>query len=159
MVLGTLAAVELLVFALAAGRFGILLMLLVVVATSAFGASLLFRQTAGLVRDSVEELASTSSARTGQLGDRGLRVAAGLLLVFPGLVTGALGALLLVPPVRSAVKQVVGRRLNRLIPTDVASPFADLDRMFRRRDVVDVDAIRRDPDGSQTDTTAPPELH
>lgn len=169
MVLGAVASVELLVFALAVGRFDVLLLVLVVAAVSAFGSVYLFRQTADIVQRSVEGVMSPESRAkqdlgghaegVSPLGDAGLRLAGGVLLVFPGLVTGLFGGLLLLQPVRSAVRPLIGARLAGLFPTDRVAPLNELDRMFRRRDVVDVDAIKRNPDGPSSNSTAPPELH
>ncbi len=48
-----------------------------------------------------------------EVGDAGLRFVAGALLLFPGLLTDALGLLLLIPPVRSAVAATLTRRVRR----------------------------------------------
>ena len=157
------AAVELLVFALAAGRVGVLLLLLVVAALSASGSVLLFRQTADMVQRSVEGVVSSDSRAKESDGaafsDAGLRLAGGALLAFPGLITGLIGGLLLLRPVRSAVRPLLGARLVALFPAADGASFNDLDRVFRRRDVVDVDAIKRNPDGPSSNSTAQPELH
>jgi UPF0716 protein FxsA len=157
------AAVELLVFALAAGRVGVLLLLLVVAALSASGSVLLFRQTADMVQRSVEGVVSSDSRAKESDGaafsDAGLRLAGGALLAFPGLITGLIGGLLLLQPVRSAVRPLLGVRLVALFPAADGASFNDLDRVFRRRDVVDVDAIKRNPDGPSSNSTAQPELH
>jgi UPF0716 protein FxsA len=47
------------------------------------------------------------------VGEAGLKVVAGLLLLFPGLLTDVVGLLLLVPPVRSSVATTLGGRLRR----------------------------------------------
>jgi UPF0716 protein FxsA len=46
-------------------------------------------------------------------GEAGLRLVAGLLLLFPGLVTDVAGLLLLVPQVRGVVGRRLGHRLRR----------------------------------------------
>lgn len=157
------AAVELLVFALAVGRVDVLLLLLVVAALSAFGSVTLFRQTADMVQQSVEGVLSSDprakELRGPAFSDAGLRLAGAALLAFPGLITGLVGGLLLLQPVRSAVRPLLGARLVALFPAAGGVPRNDLDRMFRRRDVVDVDAIKRNPDGPSSKSTAQPELH
>jgi UPF0716 family protein affecting phage T7 exclusion len=91
----------------------------------------------------------------GDLGDHGMRVLAGLLLAFPGLLTGLVGGLLLAPPVRNSARPVVGSWLGRLVPLQ----FVDLGRAFRHRgEVLDVDARRKDSEGTTYKTAAPPEL-
>lgn len=135
-----------------------LLLTLVVVALSALGMAFLFRHTSGLVRQSVEDVVSAAPGVENELSDRGLKVLGAVLLVFPGLITGLFGGFLLLPPVRSALRPLVGAKLSRAIPTDLSAQFADANRMFRRRDVVDVDSVRRDPDGSSPEPSVPPEL-
>ncbi len=157
--LALLALVELVVFVLAAGQVDVLLLILVVVALSALGMAFLFRQTTGLVRRSVENISSAAPGVEREFGDRGLQVLGGVLLVFPGLVTGLFGGLLLLPPVRSALRPIIGARLARVVPADLSAQMADANRIFRRRDVVDVDSVRKDPDGSSPYPSAPPELH
>lgn len=44
-----------------------------------------------------------------ELADSGLLLVAGLLLLFPGFVTGVLGLLLLLPPVRALLRPLMGR--------------------------------------------------
>ncbi len=159
-----LALVELGVFALAATQVSVLLLILAVVVSSAFGVMFFFRQTAGLLRRSVEDIVNAGHGIEKELGDRSLRLAGAAFLVFPGLLTALLGSLLMVPPVRSALRPLIGSRISRRIPTEFSAPMADLDRMFRRRDVVDVSAVdvtavRKDPRGSSDNPSAPPELH
>jgi UPF0716 protein FxsA len=61
--------------------------------------------------------ASTSTAGTSTMGrdagQAGLKIAAGLLLLFPGLVTDIAGLLLLVPQIRGLVARRLGHRLRR----------------------------------------------
>ncbi len=167
-VFAVLALVELGVFALAASQVNVLLLILVVVALSGFGVMFFFRQTAGLLRHSIEDLvdgaANPSGGSESALGDRSLRVAGASLLAFPGLLTGLFGALLMIPPVRSAVRPLIGSRISARIPTEFSTPMADLNTMFGRRDVVDVNAVdvtavRKDPRGSSANPSAPPELN
>ncbi len=160
--LAVLALVELGVFALAATVIDVLLLMLVLVALSVFGLFYLFRQASGLLR---RTLIDTGSASTGganmeskELGDGGLKLLGGALLVFPGLLTGLVGLLLLLPPVRAVVRPLAGARLSRLVPMEFSTSFVGVNRAFRRRDVVDVDAVQKDPKGSPPKPTAPPEL-
>jgi UPF0716 protein FxsA len=50
-----------------------------------------------------------------ELVDGGLILLAGALLLAPGFITDAIGLLLLLPPVRAAVRAVVRRRLERRV--------------------------------------------
>lgn len=174
-VFAALTLLELAVLALAATQVSVLLLILVVAVSSVLGLVLFFRQSTGLIRHSMEDLAGAAQGVTGQtqvlnkglertLGDRAMKVAGAALLAFPGLLTGLFGGLLMLPPVRSAIRPVIGSRLSRRVPAEFSAPLADFDRLFRRRDVVDVDvvdvtAVKKDPGGSSANPSAPPELH
>ena len=153
MVLLVLAIAEFLFFVLAATQVDVLLLMLFMAAVSAWGVVFLFRQTADVVQSSLGALSRAPGGAT-DLGDRGMRLLAGVLLVFPGFLTGAVGGLLLLSPVRAAARPVVGSRLGRLLPPDVAG----LGRAFRRRDVLDVVAVPKDPEGTTKKPAPPPEL-
>ena len=47
--------------------------------------------------------------------DNALLLIAGLLLIFPGYVTDALGLVLLLPPVRAVLKVWIGQRVDRTL--------------------------------------------
>lgn len=70
----------------------------------------------GAMRE-LRRLRSAGITGTGQVGrdagEAGLKLVAGLLLVFPGLVTDLVGLLLLVPQVRGLVGRRLGHRLRR----------------------------------------------
>lgn len=153
-----LALGEIAFFVLAARLVDVMLLTLVTVGLSALGLVLLFRRTSGLVRRSVEDVLSAAPGADGNIGDRGLKILGGALLVFPGLLTGLIGGLLLLRPVRTAVRPAIGARLSRLIPANISAQMADFNRVVRRRDVVDVDSVKKDPDGSSRYPSAPPEL-
>ncbi len=75
------------------------------------GLWLLRREGLGAVRDLRGRRPGTLAPAAA--ADRALKVVAALLLVVPGLLTDAAGLLLLLPPVRTAVAAVLGRRLRR----------------------------------------------
>ena len=162
-IFAVLALVELGVFALVATQVNVLLLILVVLASSALGLMFFFRQTAGLVQRSVEDIVNAGHGIEQQLGDRSLRLVGAALMVFPGLLTALFGALLMASPVRAAVRPVIGSRISRRIPTEFSAPMADLNHLFRRNvvdvDAVDVTSVRKDPGGSSVNPSAPPELH
>ncbi len=171
-VFAALTLIELAVFALAASQVQPLLLVLFVVASSIFGLRLFFRFSTEIVRSSVEDISAaggSAPAASRQLGDRAMKVAGAALLSFPGLLTGLIGALLMLPPFRSLIRPLIGSRLSRRMPAESSTPLTDLDQLFRRSryaggDVVDVQAvdvtaIRKDPGGSSTQTSAPPELN
>jgi UPF0716 family protein affecting phage T7 exclusion len=96
--------------AVARGIGGGLTVLLVLLG-SVLGLVLLRREGAGALRDVRDR--RPGSLAPAAAGDRALRVVAALLLVFPGLLTDAVGLLLLLPPVRVAVGAVLARRLRQ----------------------------------------------
>jgi UPF0716 protein FxsA len=120
---------------------------LLVLVLSVAGLWLLRREGLGAIRD-------LRSRRPGSLApsaaaDRALKVVAALLLVFPGLLTGVVGLLLLVPPVRAAVAAVLGRRLRRRF--DVARR-----RMTVRGEVLDGISVTTWVDDAERPAVDPP---
>lgn len=170
-VFAALTLIELAVFALAASQVQPLLLVVFVVASSVIGLRLFFRFSTDIVRDSVEDLSAGGAPAPDdrQLGDRAMKVAGAALMSFPGLLTGLTGLLLMLPPVRSLIRPIIGSRLSRRIPAESSTPLADLDQLFRRSpyaggdvldvQAVDVTAVRKDPGGSSAQTSAPPELN
>ncbi len=174
-VFALLTITELAVFALAASQAQPLVLVLCVVASTLIGLKLFFRLSTELVRSTVESTVGDNSvggpaaATDHQLADRAMKLAGAALLSFPGLLTGLIGAFLMIAPVRSLIRPVVGSRLSRRMPAESSTPLADLDQLFRRGshaggdvldvEAVDVTAIRKDPGGSSEQTSAPPELN
>ncbi len=152
-ILSGLALAELGVFVFAANRFGVFGLLLVVAALSAVGVMYLVRLAPSLVRSSIDE------GLSGQLvGDRALKIFGGFLLAFPGLLTGIVGALLFVSPVRSALRPLAASRLGKFVPSDLSESFGSLFGASRRRDVVDVTATTKPPSRDNAPTGTRPEL-
>lgn len=149
LVISAVAVVEIVVFALAATQVDVLLLILVLGALSASGSVFLFRHTAGMIRQSFEDLRAGAPSTGRRLGDRGLKVVGAALLAFPGFVTGVLGGLLLVPPVRAAVRPLIGARLARAVPQRVSMPFDELSRSIRRQQAVDVRSTVKGSDEPQ----------
>ncbi|WP_419993352.1 FxsA family membrane protein [Streptomyces boninensis] len=100
----------------ALGVFGVLLLGVIV------GAVVIKRAGRRAFRGLAETLqpGSAPGAQPGG-GGNALTMLAGLLLMFPGLVSDALGLILLLPPVRSLIR----RRTNRFL--EAAAPQAGLD--------------------------------
>lgn len=159
------ALAEFVVFVVAAGRFGVLSLMAVVAVLSAVGFVLVASQARSMVRTTVDEVTSSSTAaQVGdqsieRVGDQGLRLLGALLLAFPGLLTGAIGALLFVDPVRSALRPLVAGRLARFVPTDPSASLGGLAGAFRRRDVVDVTYRAKGSPRDTASTGTRPELH
>ena len=84
----------------------------------------------------------------GALTDSALIGVGTLLVVVPGLVTSAVGLLLLSPPTRAAVRPVLSRLVARRVPLNIAAPAGHGDYIDGEViDVVDVEppALPRPP--------------
>ncbi len=94
-------------------------------------------QNSGLDRLAGGRLADgpVDEART---ADSAMMSFAGLLLIVPGLVTGLVGLLLLLPPVRALARPVVLHRIQPWIRPNLRFGRGP---MGFRRDVVDVDVV------------------
>ena len=142
-------AVEILVFIEVGHAIGWLLAVVVLLGTSVLGAQMLRIQSrTAIERVSVaisEHRAPARAAIDGLLGFLG-----GILLVIPGFVTDALGALLLLPPTRALTRRWLSRhytgRVMRFATT--TGRFASRDRGRRPDDInstaVDDDQPRLD---------------
>ncbi len=133
--------VEVLLFSWVASLIGVWNVVLVLIAASLIGAALVRRSVQGLVREAVE--------RQHLSQDRLVLGLAGVLLIVPGLASGALGALLVVPPIRAVVGPRISGRLAQFVPI----------RRFGARNVVDVDLVNEDMTRSARGSGGTPELH
>ncbi|MDH3679264.1 MAG: FxsA family protein [Acidimicrobiia bacterium] len=155
---------EFFVFGLAVRAVGLGVVLLASVVAALAGGALIRHQVPALLAGGREALRSfglgVEQLDTGDAADRAvgraLLTIGGLLLIVPGLLTGAVGALLVLPPIRMWLRGPTRRRLARYVPEGLASPFP-AGTAFRRGsfrvDVVDVDVVSEDVPQS-----APPEL-
>jgi UPF0716 family protein affecting phage T7 exclusion len=132
--------VEVLLFGWVASLIGVWNVVLISLAASLVGASLVRRSVPGLLRGAVVQQ---------HLDDDRLTLAlAGLLLLVPGLASGAVGALLVVPPIRAAVGPRISGRLAQFVPI----------RRFGARNVVDVDLVNEDMTRPARGSRGTPEL-
>jgi UPF0716 protein FxsA len=142
-------AVEILAFVEIGLAIGWLLAVVLLLGTSVLGAQLLRIQgRAAIARVSLavsEHRPPAGATIDGLLGFLG-----GVLLVIPGFVTDALGALLLLPPIRKLTRRWLSRHYSGRAMRFVASTgrFASRDRGRRPGDVdstaVDDDQLRLD---------------
>lgn len=95
-----------------AGAIGWGLTFLLLIATSAAGVVLLRRQSTSVWRTANAEMAA-GRVPTRQLLDGALVLLGGVCLVLPGFVTGAFGALLMLPPVRAVVRPLLLAAMTR----------------------------------------------
>ncbi len=94
--------------------------ILIVVVTGIVGAAL--ARTQGLMAlVSIQRDLQEGRMPAGSLLDGVMILAAGLLLVTPGLLTDLTGFLLLVPPVRAALRTWLGHKLEAKLRTGTAS--------------------------------------
>lgn len=169
-----LVVAEYFVFAFAAQIFGASTVVWISLAAAVMGFILVRRSFAAMVIAGVQPLQADTRGSPIPSGptaaQHGLLVVAGVLLVIPGLLSGAVGVALLLPPVRFLLRSRLRQRLDGLISQRLVGPdgrpvsFGNGGSFFGRRDVIDVDlhADGTSSEHSANDdgpTTAPPELH
>jgi UPF0716 protein FxsA len=93
---------------------GVLNTLVLLLVVSMAGAWLLKREGLGVLRR-VRQQTEMGVVPGKELVDGALIVLGGALMLTPGFVTDAVGLLLLLPPVRAALRRVVRRRLTRRV--------------------------------------------
>jgi UPF0716 family protein affecting phage T7 exclusion len=163
-VLAVATLAEFAFFVFAASRFNPFLVALVALACSVLGFRLLFTRIPLLLAQ------QSSPGPDRPLVDAVLHVVGAGLLIMPGLLTAALGGLLLfVPPVRWLLAPVVGSRLERLYPISSletllrrsASPWSPFStgKPAHRGDVVDVTGTAKDSPRGSASASTPPELN
>jgi UPF0716 protein FxsA len=143
---------EFLLFGWAISALGATPVVLGSVAAAAIGSLLLRRNVPGLVTDSIRHLAATPqspqsprtprAADTRSIADRAVLSVAGILLIVPGLLSGVVGALLVVPPIRAVVGPRLLAPLAQFVPFGLRRPAGGGRRFWP--DVVDVDLVNED---------------
>ncbi|MGZ4760422.1 MAG: FxsA family protein, partial [Acidimicrobiales bacterium] len=114
MVLILVPIVELYVMVQVAGVIGVLPTVALVVAMCLAGAWLMKVEGLGVLRRMQRQL-NDGEVPTAEAVNGVLIVVGGLLMLVPGFVTGVLGLLLLLPPVRALLRPVVLARVQRRI--------------------------------------------
>lgn len=114
-------AVELLVFVAVADLFGLLAASLGSLIASIVGMRLLVLVAPNAITRSFQDLA------------------------FPGMLTGVIGSVLFVGPVRSLLAPSLGSRLSGLLPAEALGGRSFMYRRAHDRDVVDATATVKDP--------------
>lgn len=150
--------VELYVIVQVAGGIGVLETIGLLIVISIVGAWLVRREGLGVLRKVQTQLAQ-GEMPTKQIVDGGLILFAGALMLTPGFVTDALGVLLLIPPTRIAIRQILMRRFKGRI--QVASPGAagfggPFGAGFGRGPVYDVDSTEQVDLDRDDDPPRPP---
>jgi UPF0716 protein FxsA len=109
---------------------GVGMTILVVVGTGVMGAQLA-RLEGWRTWRQMQENIQQGIAPTGELIDGALILAAGLLLITPGIITDVVGFSLLFPPTRSAIKRYIQRKLDAF--TDSSADSSTIEVEFTRR--------------------------
>ena len=125
--------VELYVIVQMAGLIGLLPALALLVVLSLFGAWLVRREGVAVLRRLRGSLAD-GELPTKPLVDGGLIVVAGALCIVPGFVSACIGLMLLVPPIRTMVR-------NRLIARWSIPGASRITRRFSSGGVIDVEYL------------------
>lgn len=112
------AALEIWAIVLVADAIGALPTVLALLASSLLGTRVLQRGAPRAWRR-VAEASRTGEKLGRQVLDAGIVVVAGVLLLIPGLISGALGLLLLLPPVRTVVRPALGFLVLRRVSLPV----------------------------------------
>ena len=124
---------ELYVIFQVAHQLGALETVLILVLVSVMGGWLVRRVGMGIVLRSMGQLVE-GRVPTDEMINGGIVLVAGALMLTPGFLTDAVGLVLLLPPVRVALRLLIRRRVRRRIDQGRASMFAS-----RFGTVVDVD--------------------
>ena len=120
---------------------GVLATLGIVIGTAVVGITVFRQQGAGVARRAFER-SKSGEPPVEPLIESGLLALAGALLIAPGLITDACGALLLIPPLRRFLARSIMRRGNMTIVRRSASRNAKgdtIDGEFERLDERDID--------------------
>jgi UPF0716 protein FxsA len=141
--------IELYALVTVAGWIGWFPALALLAAMSLFGAWLVKREGLGVMRR-MQESAGRGEVPANQVVDGGLLLLAGCLCIVPGFVTGTVGLLLLVPPIRVVVR-------NRLVPRWTGAMRVPGFSRFTRASVVNVEYIG-DITPNRTEPSTPIEL-
>ena len=124
--IGLLIAVplaELYVIFQVAHQLGVLETVLILVLVSVMGGWLVRRVGMGILARSMGQLVE-GRVPTDEMINGGIVLVAGALMLTPGFLTDAVGLVLLVPPVRGALRLLIRRRVRRRIDQGRASMFA-----------------------------------
>lgn len=138
----------------AAQQLGAGSVVLAMAGAALLGLAILRRQVPGLLSDGVRHLVEAAPSTQRELSRRGVLAVAGLLVAVPGLLTTAVGVVLLLPPVQALAGEKLRPLVARSLPLGFNVPFSAHSRSPRRRDVVDVDVVTDD-----TRKSARPELN
>jgi UPF0716 protein FxsA len=154
---------EIWLLTLVAGAAGGFTVFLLLVAGFVFGAVVIKRAGRRAFRNLSETLQQQQSGvapTSGGGNGNGLMMLGGLLLMLPGLISDALGLLLLIPPVQKALSRYAERTLDRKMRAAAPGTFGDAFQQARihRPDgkVVQGEVIRDEDPQEPGSETRPP---
>lgn len=151
-VLFALVAGELVILSRVSAAVGAGNAVLALAVLSGLGIVLLRRGGVGFFEATAQQLSNAGDEKAAVVADRAMVALAAVLLILPGFLTAAVGALLFVPPIRAFVRPKVLHRIQPWIHTNLQ--FGRVRRYGR--DVVDVDIV--DVDSHHESSPSRPEL-
>ncbi|MEU2584864.1 FxsA family membrane protein [Streptomyces avermitilis] len=119
---------------LVAGAVGGFAVFLLLVAGFVLGAVVIKRAGRRAFRnlsETLQQQQSNAPVTSGRSDGNGLMMLAGLLLMLPGLISDALGLLLLIPPVQKAVSRYAERTIDRKIREATPGTLGDAFQQVR----------------------------
>lgn len=119
--IGAWVLVEVLVYVLVATQIGVGWTILLTLATTAVGMSLVARQGTRALSE-LRERARTHRSSGRALGDAGLGAVGALLIVLPGFVGDVVGLCCLVPGLRAVPRALVARAVSGRLPARFRGP-------------------------------------
>lgn len=151
---------EIWLLTLVAGAAGGLTVFLLLVAGFVLGSVVIKRAGRRAFRNLSETLGARSAGRaTEGGGGNGLAMSAGLLLMLPGLISDAVGLVLLIPPVQKAVsrftERTIDRKLSAAAPGSLGDAFQQA-RMHRPDGKIVQGEVIRDEWGEPSGATQEP---
>ena len=115
----TLPVIELILLLRIGSWLGALPTILLVIVTGVVGAAIARSQGVQVLARIRQDLGA-GRPPVSSMVDGALILVAGVLLITPGVVTDALGILLLLPPTRALVRRAAAGRMKRMIDTGAA---------------------------------------
>jgi UPF0716 protein FxsA len=119
-----------------------------------------FRNLTETLQQQQGGMPAADTARPGGSEGNGLLMLGGLLLMLPGLISDAVGLLLLVPPIQKAISRYAERTFERKLREATPGTLGDAFQQARIRrpdgKVVQGEVIREDRPGGTTEDRRPP---
>ncbi|MBK3639629.1 FxsA family membrane protein [Streptomyces sp. MBT33] len=149
---------EIWLLSVVAGATSGFVVFLLLVAGFVLGAAVIKKAGRRAFRNLNEALQRGGTPQSG--GGNGLMMLGGLLLMIPGLISDALGLLLLIPPVQKAVSRFTERTVDRKLREAVPGGFGDAFQQARihRPDgkIVQGEVVRDERSGDAPQEPRPP---